>query len=86
MPVRNHHGCVANFVQEALKGELPLSAWGLCGEGVELLGCREVLVSSLHHQLPFLEHVHEFDPHQRVLGCVEPFEPWHGASIRFTAR
>jgi hypothetical protein len=43
-----------------------------------LFGRREVFVSSLHHQLPFLEHVHELDPHQRVLGCVECFEPQHG--------
>ena len=71
-------GCVANFAQEVMKGELPLSMWGLSGEGVELFGRCEALVSSLHHQLLFLDHVHELNSHQRVLGCVERFEPQHG--------
>jgi hypothetical protein len=35
------------------------------------------LVSLLNHQLPFLEHVHQFDSDQGVLGCVERFEPQH---------
>ena len=48
-------GCVANFAQEVLKGQVPLSVWGLRGEGVEQFGRREALFSGLHHQLPFLE-------------------------------
>jgi hypothetical protein len=31
-----------------MKGELPLSVWGLRGEGIELFGRREALVSGLH--------------------------------------
>jgi hypothetical protein len=50
-----------------MKGEWPLSVWGLRGEGVEVFGHREALVSGIHHQLPFLEHVHELDAGQRCL-------------------
>src|SRR5262249_46603802 len=31
----------------------------------------------------FLDHVHEFDPNQRVLGCLERFEPQHGPGHSF---
>ena len=61
-----------------MKGQLPLSVWGLRSEGVEQFGRSEALFSGLHHQLSFLDHVHEFDPNQRVLGCVKRFEPQHG--------
>ncbi len=61
-----------------MKGQLPLSVGGLSGEGVELFGRSEALVSGLDHQLFFLDHVHEFDPDERVLGCVKRFEPQHG--------
>ena len=71
-------GFVANFAQEVMKGQLPLSVGGLGGQGVELFGRSEALVSGLDHQLSFLDHVHEFDPDERVLGCVKRFEPQHG--------
>jgi hypothetical protein len=61
-----------------MKGEWPLSVWGLRGEGVEVFGHREALVSGIHHQLPFLEHVHELDAGQRCLCGVKRFEPQHG--------
>ena len=48
-------GCVANFAQEVVKGQLPLSGWGLDGQGVEQFGRSEALVSLLDHQLPFLD-------------------------------
>src|SRR5262245_17078065 len=57
-------GCVANFAQGVMKGQLVLSVEGLCCEGVELFGRREALSSLLSYQLPFLEHVHQFDPHE----------------------
>jgi hypothetical protein len=60
-----------------MKGQLFLSVSGLRGEGVEQFGHCEALVSGLHPQLPFLDHVHEFDPDQGVLGCVERFKPQH---------
>ena len=60
-----------------MKGQLPLSVGGLRGEGVELFGRSEALVSGLHHHLPFLDHVHEFDPNECPLGCRERFEPQH---------
>ena len=60
-----------------MKGQWPLSVWGLSREGVEQFGRSEALVSGLHHHLSFLEHVHEFDPNQGVLGCLERFEPQH---------
>ena len=70
-------GSVANFAQEVVKRQLPLSVWGLSGQGVEQFGRSEALFSGLHHHLSFLDHVHEFDPDQGVLGCVERFEPQH---------
>jgi len=71
------YGCVANFAQEVVKGQLPLSVEGLRGQGVEQFGRSEALCSGLHHHLSFLDHVHEFNPDQGVLGCVERFEPQH---------
>jgi hypothetical protein len=55
-------GFVANFVQNVMKGQLPLSVRRLSGESVELFGRSEALVSGLHYHLFFLDHVHEFDP------------------------
>ena len=55
-------GFVANFAQEVMKGHLPWSVEGLRGQGRELFGRSEAFVSLLHHHLPFLHHVHEFDP------------------------
>ena len=70
-----HDSSVANFAQGAMKGQWPLSVWGLRSEGVEQFGRSEVLFSDLHDHLSFLEHVHEFDPDQSILGCLERFEP-----------
>src|SRR5262245_37563137 len=61
-----------------MKGQWPLSVWGLRSEGRKQFGRREVLFADLHDHLSFLEHVHEFDPDQGVLGCRERFEPQHG--------
>src|SRR5262244_1743399 len=69
---------VANIAQGAMQGQLPLSGWGLSSQGVEQFGRSEALVSGLHHHLSFLNHVHEFDPDQGVLGCLERFDPQHG--------
>ena len=60
-----------------MKGELPLSGWGLCGQRVEQFGRSEALFPGLHDDLPFFDHVHEFDPDQCVLGCLEQFESEH---------
>jgi hypothetical protein len=48
-----------------MKGQLVPSVAGLCREGVEPFSGSEVPGSLLKHQLPFLEHVHQFDPHER---------------------
>ena len=48
-----------------MKEQLPLSAGGLGGQGVEQFGPGEALVSLLKHQLSFLDHVHEFDADER---------------------
>jgi hypothetical protein len=61
-----------------MKGELPLSIEGLCNEGVEPFSRREALFSLPNHQLPFLDHVHEFDPDQCVLGGPQRLEAKHG--------
>gem|GEM_PF-3333747 len=66
---------VANFAQEVMKGQLPLSVGRLGGQGVEQFGRSEPLVSGLEYHLFFLDHVHEFDANQRVLGCLKRFEP-----------
>jgi hypothetical protein len=66
---------VANFAQEVLKGQLPFSRRGLCGQGVELFGRSEPLVSSLDDHLFFLDHVHEFDADECGLRRVKRFEP-----------
>ena len=42
-----------------------------------------MLGSLLNHQLPFLEHAHEFDPDECVVSCVERFEPRHGSNDTF---
>ena len=68
-------GSVANFVQEVLKGQLPLSERGSSGQGVELFGRSEALVSGLDDHLFFLDHVHEFDTDESGLRRVKRFEP-----------
>ena len=68
-------GSVANFAQEVVQGQLPLSVEGLRGQGVEQFGRSAALVSSLNYHLFFLNHVHEFDTDERPLGCLERFEP-----------
>ncbi len=60
-------GSVANFAQEAMKGQLPLSGWGLSGQRVEQFGRSEALFPGFHDHLSFLDHVHEFDPNQDSL-------------------
>jgi hypothetical protein len=57
-----------------VKEQLPLSAGGLGGQGVEQFGRSEALVSLLNHQLSFPDHVHEFDPDERSLRRVKRFE------------
>ncbi len=57
-------GVVANFAQEVVKGQLPLSGEGLRGQGVEQSGRSEALVSGRLSQLSFLDHVHEFDSNE----------------------
>jgi hypothetical protein len=70
-------GSVATFAQEAMKGQLSLSVRGLRGQSIEQFGRSEVLFSCLYDQLFFLNHVHEFDPDQGILGGVERFKPQH---------
>ena len=59
-------------------GQLPWSVEGLRGQGVEQFGRSAALVSVLHPHLSFLDHVHELNPNERVLGCLERFKPQHG--------
>ncbi len=67
-------GYVANFAQEVVKGQLPLSVEGLRGQGVEQFSRSEALGSLLNHQLPFLDHVHELNTSECPLGRVKRFE------------
>ena len=68
-------GSVANFMQEVLKGQLPLSVRGLCGQGVELFGQSEAFGSYLDFHLAFLKHVYELDADEGRLRRVKRFEP-----------
>ena len=72
------YGSVANFAQGGMKGQVALVCRGLGSQGVELFGRSAALVSGLKHQLPFLDHVHEFDTDQRVLGRRKRLESEHG--------
>jgi hypothetical protein len=56
-------GCVANFAQEVVKGQLPLSEGRLRGQGVEQCGRSAALISGLYPHLSFLDPVHELNPH-----------------------
>src|SRR5262245_55574964 len=51
-----------------MKGQSPWSVEGLRGQGVEQFGRSAALVSGLHHHLSFLDHVHELNAKQGVLG------------------
>jgi hypothetical protein len=55
-----HDSSGANFAQGAMKGQWPLSKWGLRCQGVEQFGRSEAFVSGLDYHLSFLDHVHEF--------------------------
>jgi hypothetical protein len=68
-------GCVANFGQEAVKGQLPLSVEELSGQCVEQFGRSAALFSGLYPHLSFLDHGHELNPNEGVLGCLERFKP-----------
>jgi hypothetical protein len=70
-----HESSVANFMQEVLKGQLPLSVRGLCGQGGELFGQSEACGSYLDLHLAFLEHVHELDADKGRLRRVKRFKP-----------
>jgi len=57
-----------------VKGQWPLSVGRLSGQGVEQSGHGEALFSGLHPHLSFLDHVHELNPNECVLGCLERFK------------
>ena len=61
-PLTSHGGSiyVANFAQEAMKGQWPLSVWQLCAERGELFGHGEALLNSIF-KLSFAQHVHQLD-------------------------
>ena len=72
-----------------MKGQLPLSAEGLGGQGVEQFGRSAALVSGLDHQLFFLNHVHEFDtgePASVPCAAWNDLNPNMGRVTRFTPR
>ena len=51
-----------------MKGQVPLSVEGLGSQGGEQFGRSATLVFGVHDHLSFLDHVHEFDPNQSILG------------------
>ena len=64
-------GSVAIFHVWALWSELDPIGGGLGGQRRELLSHREALGSRRDHQLPFLEHMHEFYPGEGTLGGLK---------------
>jgi hypothetical protein len=78
-------GSVANFMQEVLKGQLPLSVRGLRGQGGELFGHGEALSNPIF-KLPFSQHVHQFDADKGSLGRLNDLNPSMGRVMRLTAR
>ena len=72
---RRAEGFVANFAQEVVKGQGACLWKGLGSQGVEQCGRSAALVPLFHHQLSFLDHVHEFDADERGLRRVKRFEP-----------
>src|SRR5499427_198342 len=61
-------GFVANFAQEIVTGQLPLSVGRLRGQRVEQFGRSAAFGSLLNYQRLFPDHVHDLDPDQGVLG------------------
>ena len=44
-----------------MKGQLPMPVAGIRQPGSKQFGRSEAFVSLLDHQLPFLDHMHEFN-------------------------
>ena len=78
VPLGAKYGSVAIFPRDVSRGALIPSVEGLGGQRVEQFGRSEAFTSKLDHQLFLLDHVHELDPNECVLGCLERFEPQHG--------
>ena len=57
---------------------MPLSVGRFGSQGVAQCGRRAPLVAGLADHLCFLEHVHEVDANQSVVGCRKRFDPYHG--------
>ena len=70
------YGFVANFAQEGMKGQQPLSVERLSGEGVKLFGRTAARLTS-SCKLPFTQHVHELDAGEGGLRGVERLESSH---------
>src|SRR5437660_4001199 len=66
------------LLRRSCRGRYPYLWKGLGSQGVEQFGRSAALVSLLDHQLSFLDHVHKFDPDQRVLSRRKRLEPQHG--------
>ena len=62
---------VAHFTWEVMKGQLPWSVKRLRRQGVEQFSRSTAFVSLCDHPLPFLDHAHQFNTNQGVLGCIE---------------
>ena len=60
-----------------MKVQLSLLVGELGSQSVELFGRSEAFVSGHDYQLFLLNHVHEFDPNECVLSCLERLEPQH---------
>jgi hypothetical protein len=63
-----------------MKRQLPLSVGELRGQVGEQFGRSEAFVPGPDQQLFLLDHVHELDPNECGLSCLERFESSHGGS------
>ena len=53
-----------------MKGPSSLAMGGVRGQGVAEGGRSEACASSLHDHLAVVDHGHEFNPNQSLLGCI----------------
>ena len=83
---QTHEGFVANFAQEVIPGQLPLSVRRLGGESVELFGRSAALFSLLDHYLPFLIMCMSSMPTNVSCAASNALNPNIGRVIHFTPR
>ena len=78
-------GCVANFAQEVVKGQLTLLVALLCSQRIELFSRCEAFFPGFPLHLSLLEHVHQFIADRGCWAVSNDLNPSMGRVTRFTA-